>query len=114
MKSGRCPWIHLLGTFASDDIKRATFLSFRFPGKVADVVLSCSLVEEAAGLRGMNTGSSFSQAPATLVFRDVAVASDESLDLLPPFVPPSVPDPDALIIEAKGLCFSWVQGAGVF
>lgn len=85
-----------------------------FPGNVADVVLSCSLVEEGVGLSGMSGGSSFSRAPATLVFRDVAVASDESLDLLPPFVAPSLPDPDAIIIEAKGLCFStWVEGATI-
>uniref|UniRef100_A0A674P353 TAP binding protein like n=1 Tax=Takifugu rubripes TaxID=31033 RepID=A0A674P353_TAKRU len=60
---------------------------------------SCSLVEEGVGLSGMTGGSSFSRAPATLVFRDVAVASDESLDLLPPFVAPSLLDPDAIIIE---------------
>ncbi|TNN02755.1 hypothetical protein fugu_010242 [Takifugu bimaculatus] len=73
-------------------------------GNVADVVLSCSLVEEGVGLSGMTGGSSFSRAPATLVFRDVAVASDESLDLLPPFVAPSLLDPDAIIIEAKESC----------
>lgn len=77
-----------------------------FAGNVADVVLSCSLVEEGAGLSGMSGGSAFSRAPATLVFRDVAVASGEPLDLLPPFVAPSLPDPDAIIIEVKGLCFS--------
>lgn len=83
-----------------------------FPGNVADVVLSCSLVEEAVGRSGMSGGSSFSRAPATLVFRDVAVAPDESLELLPPFAAPSLPDPDAIIVEAKGLCFSTrVEGA---
>lgn len=66
------------------------------------MVLSCSLVEEGAGLGGMTRGSSFARTPATLVLRDVAVPSDESLDLLTPFVPPSVPDPEAVIIEAEG------------
>lgn len=85
-----------------------------FPGNVADVVLSCSLVEEGVGLSAMTGGSSFSRSPATLVFKEVAVASDEPLDLLPPFVAPSLPDPDAIIIEAKGLCFStWVQGGRI-
>lgn len=65
---------------------------------VADVVLSCSLVEEGSGLGG---GGLFSRTPATLVFRDVAVASDESLETLTPFVPPSIPDPDLIIFEAK-------------
>lgn len=69
-------------------------------GEVADVVLSCVLVEEGVGQGGMSTGGSFTRTPATLVLRDVAVASDESLDTLTPFVPPSVPDPDLIIIEA--------------
>ncbi|XP_039973515.1 tapasin-related protein isoform X3 [Xiphias gladius] len=68
---------------------------------VADVVLSCTLVEEGVGLGGMGGGASFRRTPATLVFRDVAVASDESLETLTPFVPPSVPDLDLLLFEAK-------------
>ncbi|KAK2844744.1 hypothetical protein Q5P01_011403 [Channa striata] len=68
---------------------------------VADVVLSCSLVEEGVGLGGMGGGAPFTRTPATLALRDVAVASDESLETLTPFVPPSNPDPDLLIFEAK-------------
>lgn len=69
---------------------------------VADVVLSCTLVEEGVGLGGMGGGSLFTRTPATLVLRDVAVGPDESLETLTPFVPPSIPDPDAILIEAKG------------
>ncbi|XP_044064967.1 tapasin-related protein [Siniperca chuatsi] len=67
---------------------------------VADVVLSCTLVEEGGGLGGMGTGNLFTRTPATLVLRNVAVASDESLETLTAFVPPSVPDPDAILLEA--------------
>ncbi|KAF0045524.1 hypothetical protein F2P81_002053 [Scophthalmus maximus] len=66
---------------------------------VADVVLSCTLVDEGVGLGGM--GAAFSRTPATLVFRDVPVAPDESLEMLTPFVPSSVPDPDLILFEAK-------------
>lgn len=58
------------------------------------------------GLSRLTGGSSFTRTPATLVLKDVAVAADESLELLTPFVPPSVPDPDAIIFEVKGLRFS--------
>lgn len=85
---------------------KATIRLSCFPGAVADVVLACSLVEEGVGLRGLNGGASFTRTPATLVLKDVAVAADESLELLPPFVPPSVPDPDAILFEVKGLRFS--------
>lgn len=68
---------------------------------VADVVLSCALVEEGVGLGGMGGGSHFTRTPATLVLRDVAVAPDESLEALTPFVPPSIVDPDAILFEAK-------------
>ncbi|XP_078108757.1 tapasin-related protein [Sander vitreus] len=68
---------------------------------VADVVLSCTLVEEGVGLGGMGGGTVFTHTPATLVLRDVAVAPDESLETLTPFVPPSIPDPDAILLEAK-------------
>lgn len=74
-----------------------------FSGDVpVDVVLSCTLVEEGVGLGGMSGGAFFTRTPATLVLRDVAVAPDESLETLTPFVPPSIPDPDAILIEAKG------------
>ncbi|XP_058504662.1 tapasin-related protein isoform X1 [Solea solea] len=68
---------------------------------VADVVLSCNLVEEGAGMGRM--GPAFARSPATLVFRDVAVTLDESLETLTPFVPPSVPDPDHILFEAKAV-----------
>lgn len=72
---------------------------------MADVVLACSLVE-GVELSGLNGGSAFTRTPATLVLKDVAVAADESLEFLTPFEPPSEPDPDAIIFEVKGLCFS--------
>lgn len=65
---------------------------------VADVVISCALVEEG----GMGKGGAFSKTPATLVLRDVAVDPDESDETVTPFVPPSEPNPDDIIIEAKG------------
>lgn len=68
---------------------------------VADVVLSCDLVEEGVGLGGMGGGALFSRTPATLVLRDVSVGSDESLEALTPFVPPSVPDPELILFETK-------------
>lgn len=64
------------------------------------MVLSCALVEE--GMGGMG-GALFTRTPATLVLRDIAVASDESLETLTPFVPPSIPDPDAILLDAKGV-----------
>lgn len=69
------------------------------------MVLSCTLVEEGAGLGGMGGmggGALFTRTPATLVLRDIPVSPDESLETLTPFVPPSVPDPDAILLEAKG------------
>ncbi|XP_008278407.1 tapasin-related protein, partial [Stegastes partitus] len=66
---------------------------------VADVVLSCALVEEGVG--GMGGGALFTRTPATLVLRDVAVGPDESLETLTPFVPPSIPDPELILFEAK-------------
>lgn len=62
-------------------------------------------MEERGGVSELNVGSSFTRTPATLVLKDVTVAADESLELLPPFVPPAVPDPDAIIFEVKGLRF---------
>ncbi|XP_015226207.1 PREDICTED: tapasin-related protein [Cyprinodon variegatus] len=77
------------------------FLTFVNADGFADVVLSCSLVEEGTGLGGMGGGALFSRTPATLVLRDVPVGPEESLDTLTPFVPPSVPDPDLLLFENK-------------
>ncbi|XP_023151852.1 tapasin-related protein [Amphiprion ocellaris] len=68
---------------------------------VADVVLSCDLVEEGVGLGGMGGGVLFTRTPATLVLKDVPVGPDESLETLTPFVPPSVPDPELLLFETK-------------
>ncbi|KAM9782525.1 tapasin-related protein [Neosynchiropus ocellatus] len=69
---------------------------------VADVVLSCSLVEEASALGGgAGTGSPFSRTPATLVLKDIPVSSEEDVETLTPFVPPSVPDPAAIMFETK-------------
>ncbi|XP_023820231.1 tapasin-related protein isoform X1 [Oryzias latipes] len=67
----------------------------------ADVVLSCALVEEGSGLSGMEGGALFSRTPATLVLRDVAVGPEEPLEMLSPFVPPSVPDPELFLFEAS-------------
>ncbi|XP_070691528.1 tapasin-related protein [Pempheris klunzingeri] len=77
------------------------FLTCACADGMADVVISCTLVEEGVGMGGMRGGAFFTRTPATLVLRDVAVAPDESLETLTPFVPPSVPDPDAILLEAK-------------
>ncbi|KAM6910260.1 tapasin-related protein [Xenentodon cancila] len=77
------------------------FMTHVYADGVADVVLSCSLVEEGAGLGGMGGGALFTRTPATFVLRDVAVGPDEPLETLTPFVPPSVPDPDLLLFETK-------------
>lgn len=76
------------------------FLTSVSGDRAADVVLSCTLVEEGSGLGGMGGGALFKRTPATLVLRDVAAASDETLETLTPFIPASVPDPDALLFEA--------------
>ncbi|XP_054477619.1 tapasin-related protein [Anoplopoma fimbria] len=68
---------------------------------VADLVLSCTLVEEGVGHEGMGGGSLFTRTPATLILRDVPVTSDESLETLTPFVPPSIPDPEAILLEVE-------------
>uniref|UniRef100_A0A8C7Y683 TAP binding protein like n=1 Tax=Oryzias sinensis TaxID=183150 RepID=A0A8C7Y683_9TELE len=49
----------------------------------------------------MEGGALFSRTPATLVLRDVAVGPDEPLEMLSPFVPPSVPDPELFLFEAS-------------
>lgn len=67
-----------------------------------DIVLSCTLVEDGGGLGAMG-GGAFKRTPATLILRDVVVPPDDSLETLTPFNPPSVPDPDAVLVEAKGL-----------
>lgn len=63
---------------------------------VTDLVLSCELVEEGSG-----HGTMFSRTPVTLVLRDITVGPDESLELLTPFFPPKIPNPDFIIFDAK-------------
>lgn len=68
---------------------------------VADLVLSCVLVEDGAAHGEMGGGGGgFSRSPATLVLRDVSVGSDQSLEALTPFIPASEPDPGLVLIEA--------------
>ncbi|KAM6967810.1 tapasin-related protein [Aplochiton taeniatus] len=67
----------------------------------ADLVLACSLVEEGGGMGGMGGGALFTRTPATLVIRDVTVASDSSPETLTPFNLPEVADPDSIIFESK-------------
>lgn len=59
-------------------------------------------MEEGSGMAAMG-GGAFKRTPATLILRDVSVPPDDSLETLTPFMPPSVPDPDAVLVEAKGL-----------
>lgn len=67
----------------------------------ADVVLSCSLVEDGGGTGVLGGGALFTRTPATLVLRDLAVTPDLAPETLTPFIPASVPDLDDIIIEAK-------------
>uniref|UniRef100_A0A8C6WHM0 TAP binding protein like n=1 Tax=Neogobius melanostomus TaxID=47308 RepID=A0A8C6WHM0_9GOBI len=70
---------------------------------VADLVLSCVLVEDGAahgGTGGGGGGGGFSRTPATLVLKDVSVGPDQSLEMLTPFIPASEPDPELVLIEA--------------
>lgn len=78
------------------------FLKFACGNVNVDIVLSCSLVEEGAGMAAMG-GGAFKRTPATLILRDVSVPPDDSLETLTPFMPPSVADPDAVLVEAKVL-----------
>ncbi|XP_013879936.1 tapasin-related protein [Austrofundulus limnaeus] len=78
----------------------ACILMFVNGDGVADVVLSCELVEDGVGLGGMG-GGLFTRTPATLVLRDVPVGPEEPLDTLTPYVPASVPDPNLLLFELK-------------
>lgn len=50
---------------------------------------------------GMGGGALFTRTPATLVIRDVTVASDSSPDTLTAFILPAVADPDSIIFESK-------------
>lgn len=75
-------------------------LSYVSAEGAADVVLSCSLVEEGGGIGGIG-GGAFTRTPATLVIRDVTVAPDSSPETLTPFIVPAVADPDRIIFESK-------------
>ncbi|XP_068179239.1 tapasin-related protein [Antennarius striatus] len=72
-------------------------LAFVYGNGLADVVIPCSLLE----VGGMGHSALLSKTPATLIFKDVLVGSGEALETITPFVPPSPPDPDAILIEAK-------------
>ncbi|KAI7806718.1 putative tapasin-related protein-like [Triplophysa rosa] len=65
----------------------------------ADVVLSCSLIEEGGGMGGMMGGSMFKRTPSTLVFRDLVENAGLSPELVTPFNPPETPNADDLIFE---------------
>ncbi|XP_052003399.1 tapasin-related protein-like isoform X2 [Xyrauchen texanus] len=69
----------------------------------ADVVLSCSLIEEGGGMGmgmgGMMGGSTFKRTPSTLVFRDLVGNDDLSPELVTPYNPPETPNADDLIFE---------------
>ncbi|XP_072535695.1 tapasin-related protein [Salminus brasiliensis] len=66
----------------------------------ADVVLSCSFIEEGGGMMG---GSLFTRTPATLVLRDLVMTSDPSQDTVTPYKPPDTPNADDLIFEVTVL-----------
>lgn len=65
----------------------------------ADVVLSCSLIEEGGGMGGMMGGAMFKRTPATLVFRDFVGNEGLSPELVTPYNPPETPNPEDLIFE---------------
>nr|XP_055067776.1 tapasin-related protein isoform X1 [Misgurnus anguillicaudatus] len=65
----------------------------------ADVVLSCSLIEEGGGMGGMMGGAMFQRTPSTLVFRDLVGNDGLSPELVTPYNPPETPSADDLIFE---------------
>ncbi|XP_027005571.2 tapasin-related protein [Tachysurus fulvidraco] len=67
--------------------------------QVADVVLSCSYIEEGGGI----TGSHFIRSPATMVLRDLPMSADLSAEAITPYVHPDTPNADDLIFEATAL-----------
>lgn len=73
-------------------------LSSASAASVADLVVSCSLLEE--GSVGMKGGVLFSRTEATLVLRDVPIGGEVAMETLTPFVPPTTPDPQLLLLEA--------------
>lgn len=64
--------------------------------QVADVVLSCSFIEEGGGM----TGAHFIRSPATVVLRDLPMNSDLSPETITPYIPPVTPNADDIIFEA--------------
>uniref|UniRef100_A0A3B3S1P9 TAP binding protein like n=1 Tax=Paramormyrops kingsleyae TaxID=1676925 RepID=A0A3B3S1P9_9TELE len=68
-------------------------------GSGADVVLSCSLVEEGMGAGGF--GGLFSRTPATLVLRELPVVEEMSTETITPYNAPTNPDPNDIIFETK-------------
>lgn len=70
----------------------------------ADVVLSCSLIEEGGGMGGMMGGGMFKRTPSTLVFRDLVENAGLSPELVTPFNPPETPNADDLIFELLCKC----------
>ncbi|XP_051577833.1 tapasin-related protein isoform X2 [Myxocyprinus asiaticus] len=74
-------------------------LSWAYGLEGADVVLSCSLIEEGGGMGGMMGGSMFKRTPSTLVFRDLVGNDDLSPELVTPYNPPETPNADDLIFE---------------
>ncbi|XP_067257478.1 tapasin-related protein isoform X2 [Chanodichthys erythropterus] len=75
------------------------FLSLVYGLEGADVVLSCSLIEEGGGMGGMMGGAMFKRTPSTLVFRDLVGNADLSPELVTPYNPPETPNADDLIFE---------------
>ncbi|KAK3551240.1 hypothetical protein QTP70_013823 [Hemibagrus guttatus] len=67
--------------------------------QVADVVLSCSFIEEGGGM----TGAHFIRSPATVVLRDLPMNADLSAETITPYIPPDIPSADDLIFEATAL-----------
>ncbi|XP_076844631.1 tapasin-related protein [Brachyhypopomus gauderio] len=67
----------------------------------ADVVLSCSLIEEGGGMGNMMGGAHFTRTPATLVLRDLPMTSDLSPETITPYNPPNTPNADDLIFEVQ-------------
>lgn len=65
------------------------------------MVLQCSMVKEVSALDSpMGNRAPFSRSPATLWLRDVSIPLDQVPDTLTPFIPPTAPDPEVILIEA--------------
>uniref|UniRef100_A0A673HH66 Tapasin-related protein-like n=1 Tax=Sinocyclocheilus rhinocerous TaxID=307959 RepID=A0A673HH66_9TELE len=80
------------------------FLSLVYGLEGADVVLSCSLIEEGGGMGGMMGGAMFKRTPSTLVFRDLVGNDGLSPELVTPYNPPETPNADDLIFELTCKC----------